>query len=47
VAHLRHVFAPHYAIRAREIAPRMTTPAESVTAAADLLERAARGQRSD
>jgi UDP:flavonoid glycosyltransferase YjiC (YdhE family) len=47
VAHLRHVLRAHYAIRAREIAPRMTTPAESVTAAADLLERAARGQRSD
>ena len=47
VTHLRHVVAPHYAIRAREIAPRMTAPAESVTAAADLLERAARGKRSD
>jgi UDP:flavonoid glycosyltransferase YjiC (YdhE family) len=46
VAHLRHVFATDYASRAREIAPRMTSPAESVTAAADLLEGAARGERT-
>jgi UDP:flavonoid glycosyltransferase YjiC (YdhE family) len=44
VAHLRHVFAPEYASRARDIAAGMTPPAESVTAAADLLEGAAREQ---
>jgi UDP:flavonoid glycosyltransferase YjiC (YdhE family) len=43
VAHLRHILAPQYATRACEVATRMTTPAESVTAAADLLEDAARG----
>jgi UDP:flavonoid glycosyltransferase YjiC (YdhE family) len=42
VAHLRHVLAPDYASRAREIAHRMTPLAESVTAAADLLEATAR-----
>ena len=38
VAHLRRILEPQYATRAREIAARMTKPAESVTAAADLLE---------
>jgi UDP:flavonoid glycosyltransferase YjiC (YdhE family) len=38
VADLRNILAPQYVTRAREIAPRMTKPAESVTAAADLLE---------
>jgi UDP:flavonoid glycosyltransferase YjiC (YdhE family) len=42
VADLRTILAPHYATRAREIATRMTKPAETVTAAADLLEDAAR-----
>ena len=45
VADLRHILAPQYAGRAREIATRMTKSAESVTAAADLLEAAARGER--
>jgi UDP:flavonoid glycosyltransferase YjiC (YdhE family) len=45
VAHLRHILAPQYASRACEIATRMTKPAESVTAAADLLEASARGKR--
>jgi UDP:flavonoid glycosyltransferase YjiC (YdhE family) len=38
VADLRKVLAPQYRTRAREIATRMTKPAESVAAAADLLE---------
>jgi UDP:flavonoid glycosyltransferase YjiC (YdhE family) len=38
VADLRRILAPQYVTRAREIATRMTKPAESVTAAADLLE---------
>jgi UDP:flavonoid glycosyltransferase YjiC (YdhE family) len=45
VAHLRRILAPRYAARACEIATRMTKPAESVTAAADLLEGIARGKR--
>jgi UDP:flavonoid glycosyltransferase YjiC (YdhE family) len=43
VADLRSVLAPEYVGRAREIAARMTKPAESVATAADLLEAAARG----
>jgi UDP:flavonoid glycosyltransferase YjiC (YdhE family) len=35
---LRRILAPEYATRAREIASRMTTPAASVAAAADLME---------
>jgi UDP:flavonoid glycosyltransferase YjiC (YdhE family) len=42
VADLRSVLAPAYAGRAREIASRMTKPAESVATAADLLEATAR-----
>jgi UDP:flavonoid glycosyltransferase YjiC (YdhE family) len=42
VADLRRILAPQYAARAREIAPRMTKPAESVAAAADRLEDFAR-----
>lgn len=42
VADLRTVLAPQYAVRAREIATRMTKPAASVEAAADLLEDFAR-----
>jgi UDP:flavonoid glycosyltransferase YjiC (YdhE family) len=38
VADLRTILAPQYVTRAREIANRMTKPAESVTAAADLME---------
>jgi UDP:flavonoid glycosyltransferase YjiC (YdhE family) len=39
---LRTILAPQYATRAREIATRMTKPAESVAAAADLVESFAR-----
>ena len=42
VADLRLILTPPYAARAGEIAAQMTTPAESVTSAADLLEKAAR-----
>jgi UDP:flavonoid glycosyltransferase YjiC (YdhE family) len=42
VTDLRSVLAPQYVGRAREIATRMTKPAESVTTAADLLEKKAR-----
>ncbi|OBH94085.1 glycosyltransferase [Mycobacterium scrofulaceum] len=45
VGNLREVLAPRYAARAREFAGRMTGPAESVAAAADLLEAAACGER--
>jgi UDP:flavonoid glycosyltransferase YjiC (YdhE family) len=38
VKDLRRILAPEYATRAREIATRMTTPAASVAAAADLME---------
>lgn len=44
VADLRKILAPDYLTRAREIAVRMSKPAESVVAAADLIENyAARG----
>jgi hypothetical protein len=42
VADLRTILAPPYATRAREIATRMTKSAESVAAAADLMENFAR-----
>jgi UDP:flavonoid glycosyltransferase YjiC (YdhE family) len=42
VADLRLILTPRYGIRAREVATRMTTPAESLASAADLLEDAAR-----
>jgi UDP:flavonoid glycosyltransferase YjiC (YdhE family) len=45
VADLRTILAPQYATRAREIAARMTKPAESVTAAADLVENCAQLRR--
>jgi UDP:flavonoid glycosyltransferase YjiC (YdhE family) len=45
VADLRTILAPQYVTRAREIATRMTKPAESVAAAADLLEDFARQRR--
>ena len=45
VAHLRQLLEPQYTTRAREIATRMTKPAESVAAAADLVEATARGER--
>ena len=42
---LRTILAPHYVARAREIATRMTKAADSVAAAADLLENFARQKR--
>jgi UDP:flavonoid glycosyltransferase YjiC (YdhE family) len=42
VADLRSILAPEHVARAREVATHMTTPAESVAGAADLLEDAAR-----
>ena len=45
VADLRTILAPPYIARAREIAARMTKPAESAAAAADLLEDFARLRR--
>jgi UDP:flavonoid glycosyltransferase YjiC (YdhE family) len=45
VADLRTILAPQYAARAREIATGMTKPAESVEAAADLMENFARLRR--
>ena len=45
VADLRQILAPDYVTRAREIATRMTKPAESVAAAADRVEDFARSRR--
>jgi UDP:flavonoid glycosyltransferase YjiC (YdhE family) len=45
VADLRTILAPHYVTRARELATRMTKPADSVAAAADLVEDFARLNR--
>jgi UDP:flavonoid glycosyltransferase YjiC (YdhE family) len=45
VADLRTILVPQYVTRAREIATRMTEPAESVAAAADLMENFARLKR--
>jgi UDP:flavonoid glycosyltransferase YjiC (YdhE family) len=45
VADLRRILAPEYVTRAGEIAARMTKPAVSVTAAADLLENLAHLRR--
>jgi UDP:flavonoid glycosyltransferase YjiC (YdhE family) len=45
VADLRTILAPQYVARARETATRMTKPAASVTAAADLVENFARLRR--
>jgi len=44
VADLRTILAPQYVARARELANRMTKPAESVAYAADLLENLARSR---
>ncbi|OBG62531.1 MULTISPECIES: glycosyltransferase [unclassified Mycobacterium] len=44
VADLRTILAPDYATRARELAARMTTPAESVAKAADIVEAYARSR---
>jgi UDP:flavonoid glycosyltransferase YjiC (YdhE family) len=41
VTELRRILAPQYVTRAREVATQMTKPAESVTNAADLLEKTA------
>ncbi|MCX2933897.1 glycosyltransferase [Mycobacterium sp. CVI_P3] len=46
VADLRTILAPEYLTRARELAARMTTPADSVTNAADLLEDFARTKQA-
>ena len=46
VADLRSVLTPQCATRAREVAARMTKPAQSVARAADLLEDAVRRGRS-
>jgi UDP:flavonoid glycosyltransferase YjiC (YdhE family) len=45
IADLHRVLAPQYAARAREIASRMTRSADSVVAAADLVENFARLRR--
>lgn len=45
IRHLRRIRAPQFVARAGEIATRMTKPAESVGAAADLIEGVARGER--
>lgn len=42
VADLRTILAPDYATRARDLAARMTKPAESIETTSDLLEEAAR-----
>jgi UDP:flavonoid glycosyltransferase YjiC (YdhE family) len=47
VADLRTVLTPQYVARARELATRMTKPADSVIASADLLEGTARRKRVD
>jgi len=43
VADLRAILAPECAVRAREVAARMTPPVQSLARAADLVERAATG----
>lgn len=45
VADLRSILAPQYAVRAREIAGRLTEPAKGIAAAADLVEKLASGRR--
>ncbi|ORA17749.1 glycosyltransferase [Mycobacterium arosiense] len=44
VKDLRRILAAEYAMRARELATKMTTPAESVANAADVVERYARSR---
>ena len=44
VSDLRKVLAPEAAVRAQELAARMTKPADSVAAAANLLENFARAR---
>ncbi|MGE2813799.1 glycosyltransferase [Mycobacterium heidelbergense] len=45
VTDLRRILAPEYAARARDLAARMTTSAESAAAAADLVEKHAGARR--
>lgn len=45
VADLRQILSPDYLSRARELAARMTKPADSITKSADLLENFARAGR--
>jgi UDP:flavonoid glycosyltransferase YjiC (YdhE family) len=45
-ADLRQILGPQYLARAREIAIRMTKPADSVSNAADLVEGLARAHRA-
>jgi UDP:flavonoid glycosyltransferase YjiC (YdhE family) len=45
VADLRSILTPQYLTRAREVATKMTKPAESLASTADLLEDAARQAR--
>jgi UDP:flavonoid glycosyltransferase YjiC (YdhE family) len=45
VADLRTILAPEYVARARELATRITEPAKSAAAAADLLENLAHSRR--
>jgi UDP:flavonoid glycosyltransferase YjiC (YdhE family) len=46
VAHLRRILAPQYLTRARELATRISKPADSAAAAADLVENFARRKRA-
>lgn len=46
VADLRKILAPDYAIRARQLASRMTKPAETISNTADLVENLARSRVS-
>ncbi|OBB32725.1 glycosyl transferase [Mycolicibacterium peregrinum] len=46
VADLRTILEPEYSARAREVATRMTKPAESVATTADLLEKLGRLKRA-
>jgi UDP:flavonoid glycosyltransferase YjiC (YdhE family) len=45
IADLRIILAPKYRVRAGEVAKQMTRPADSIAAAADLLEEFARRER--
>jgi len=45
VADLRTILEPEYLHRARDLATRITEPARSAAATADLLEEFARAQR--
>jgi UDP:flavonoid glycosyltransferase YjiC (YdhE family) len=44
IADLRQILTPEYVARARELAGRMTKPAESVSRTADLVENYARSK---